>query len=216
MPMLLKSLAKIFLLALPLTVNAAGTSQSAAQVLEQYLPSDCYHTGQYRQAKSVQGLAAPLITTGSFVFDCNNGLIWHTQTPIVETLVYTEQGAHTHIKEHGALSDVDGRVQRALGTILNNLIAGDTEFILKNFELSALANGFVLTPKARRMKKFLNKIELQEVPTGQHVELTLFHPHQELTQISITEKRVLTSLDQSKCDALGTVPPAACSTLLQK
>ena len=57
----------IFLMfAAPLTAWANTTTLSS------YLPEGCYHAGEYQQHKTLAGMDKPLITDGSFVFNCHS------------------------------------------------------------------------------------------------------------------------------------------------
>lgn len=186
-------------------------ASSDIDAFTQSLPADCYHAGQYQQAKSLEGMPAPLITHGRYVFACNNGLIWHTQSPIEETSVYTTAGDHIQFNENGDKTLLNGRVHRTVGRILNNIIGGDRHYISKNFTSAPLTDGISLIPKKRGMKKFIQSIELKSNAEG--AVLVLFHPKNEFTQITISDRQVFDILDQPTCRALLRVPPQSCNTL---
>lgn len=201
----------VWLLALFTSVTYAQTQEPS---LTTYLPDDCYHSGDYRQSEIVSGLSRPLITTGSYVYDCRQGLIWHTQTPIVETIVYARSGDTLLITEHGERRQLESRVHRRIGELLNQLIGGNSGYIRKTFTLQPAANGFTLTPNNRRMKKFLSAVKLNNHSDG--VTLTLQHPDNESTSVDISERVAHANLDEASCIAIATIPPTSCRALFNQ
>lgn len=217
-----KIFATIFLmlatfLAAPLTVWADATKLSS------YLPEGCYHAGEYQQHKTLAGMDKPLITDGSFAFNCNQGLIWHTQSPITETIIYKAQGDHVIMHADGSTQVLDSRAQRALGKILNNLIGGNSDYLQQTFSTldknsvgkdnTEKENSVELTPKNKQMQKFLHSLSI--TPQADSVKITLQLAEQETIAIRIFARRSFTSLEQAQCELLPKLPPQACKILFK-
>lgn len=215
-----KSFIAIFLMfAAPLAAWANTT------ILGSYLPEGCYHAGEYQQHKTLAGMDKPLITDGSFAFDCNQGLIWHTQSPITETIIYKAQGNHVVVRADGSTQVLDSRAQRALGKILNNLIGGNSDYLQKTFNIvekssdikkgssTEKADSVELTPKNKQMQKFLHSLSI--TPQTDSVKITLQLAEQETIAIRIFSRRSFTSLEQTQCEQLLKLPPLACKILFK-
>jgi hypothetical protein len=200
-------------LALPLTAWADATK------LGSYLPQGCYHAGEYQQHKTIAGMDKPLITDGSFAFNCNQGLIWHTQSPIIETIIYKAQGEHVIVRADGSTQALDSRAQRALGKILNNLIGGNSDYLQQTFSITEKNNSIEegssleLTPKNKQMQKFLHSLSI--TPQADSVKITLQLAEQETIAIRIFARHSLANLEQNQCEQLPKLPPQACKILFK-
>lgn len=186
-------------------------AQDNIDTLQEYLPSGCHHAGQYRQEKTLAGLEQALITEGSFVYSCELGLIWHTATPVTETIIYKITAEHFLLSEDNILNPLDGRVHQALGTLLNHLVGGDTVYLQRHFQITVADNALRLNPKQKRLKKFIQYIEI--IPQDQNVKITLRHNPDEATQILITERRVFEAFDMERCKILLPEKAFACGAL---
>ena len=194
-----------------LSILLLWSSFCHAQKLEKYLPQGCYHTGQYKQIKTLKDVKKPLITEGSFAFDCNQGLIWHTHLPIVETAIYKIEGDHSLLREDATLQKLDNRVHRTLGKLLNNLIGGNEDYLQQNFSITEQDDAAVLAPKNKQMKKFLQALIISKSENLINIHLDVVE--QDDFDIQIFSQQKLTSLDHSQCEHLPRVPLAACKIL---
>lgn len=208
---------KLALLLMALILPVAGWPQEAADNLfSQYLPKDCYHSGQYRQEKQLNGLAQPLITEGEFVFSCRHGLIWHTRSPIIETTLYKTSGEHLLISKDSA-QPLRGRAHRAVGQLLNNLIGGDTDYLQRHFYIAEANSQLTLTPKSHRLQKAVQSIHIKTagVEPKATVEIFLQHSVSEYTHIQISERHTYSALNAESCAKMLSANAEACSALFQ-
>src|SRR5690554_2578313 len=192
--------------------SATLTAQETPDPLRDYLPSGCYHSGQYLQHKTLTGLAHPLVTQGVFIYACDHGLIWHTGEPITETAIYKISGQHFLLSESGELAPMKGRVHQSLGTLLNHLIGGDSAYLQRHFHAATETDHLRLTPKNKRLKKFIQHISIH--PQGDKVAIELQHAAGESTHITISDRQIHTSLAQDLCEQLLPSKSLACDTLL--
>ncbi len=204
--------AKIFT-AMLLMFAAPFAAWADTTKLSGYLPESCYLAGEYQQHKTLAGMDKPLITDGSFAFNCNQGLIWHTQAPITETIIYKLQGNHVVLRADGSAQALDGRAQRALGKILNNLIGGNSDYLKQTFSIAEKNSSLELIPKNKQMQKFLHSLSI--TPQADSVKITLQLAEQETIAIRIFERRSFTSLEQTQCEQLPKLPPQACKILFK-
>src|SRR5690606_6464173 len=186
-------------------------AQDNIDTLQEYLPSGCHHAGQYRQEKTLAGLEQALITEGSFVYSCALGIIWHTATPVTETIIYKITAEHFLLSEDNIINPLDGRVHQALGTLLNHLVGGDTVYLQRHFQITVADNALRLNTKQKRLKKFIQYIEI--IPQDQSVKITLQHNPDEATKMLSTERRVFEAFDMERCKILLPEKAFACGAL---
>lgn len=196
-----------------LLFTAPITALADTTQLHSYLPEGCYHAGEYEQQKTLVGIDKPLVTQGSFAFNCNQGLIWHTQSPITETIIYKIQGEHFMLRADGSTQVLDSRVQRALGKLLTHLIGGNSGYLQETFTLIETENSVELTPKNKQMQKFLHSLSI--APQTDSVKITLQLAEQETIAIRIFSRRSFTNLEQPQCEQLANLPPQACALLFK-
>ncbi|WP_331352938.1 hypothetical protein [Cellvibrio sp. UBA7671] len=193
-------------------VKAAENGATATALLQNYLPESCYQTGRYQQEKNLAGLTKLLQTQGSFAFACDKGLLWHTAAPLNETLVYRLQGTTQLIKADGSIQKLSGTLQRHLGQMLNHLLGGDSVYLEKNFVITATESGIRLTPRKKRMEKFLRAIDIAR--TDADVSIRMQHQGEEYTAIRVYELQTLPALTANQCTQLTGVAASACQQLL--
>jgi hypothetical protein len=228
-------IALVLALAIPLALPLTAWADAAK--LDSYLPQGCYHAGEYQQHKTLAGMDKPLITDGSFAFNCNQGLIWHTQSPIIETIIYKAQGDHVIMRADGSTQALDSRAQRALGKILNNLIGGNSDYLQQTFSITEKSNSIEegnsagkesgigkennigkessleLIPKNKQMQKFLRSLSI--TPQTDSVKITLQLAEQETIAIRIFARHSFANLEQAQCEQLPKLSPQACKILFK-
>ncbi|WP_432740519.1 outer membrane lipoprotein carrier protein LolA [Methylobacter sp. G7] len=112
--------------------------------------------GTFHQQKQLKVLRKPLISTGTFTYDPNKGVIWKTLTPVVSLLLVNESKLLTGQGEQA--------VPAAFGKVFKAMLGGD---------LAALSDGFVITgtdqktswqlaliPKDEMLKKIISTMVL--------------------------------------------------------
>jgi hypothetical protein len=191
---------------------AALAETSSSDLLSGYLPQGCYQTGQYQQQKSIAGINKLLETQGSFAFACDKGLLWHTATPLNETLVYQLQGKTRLIHTDGSNQFLSGTLQRHLGNMLNNLMGGNRTYLEKTFFIVATDTGIRLTPRKKRMEKFLRAIDISrstdmantDAANKTAVNIRMQHQGDEFTAIRVYQTHQLSTLTQVQCEQITT------------
>lgn len=183
--------------------------------LNHYLPESCYQTGRYTQQKSVAGIKKLLATEGNFAFACDKGLLWHTSLPLTETLVYQLQGGTQLVHADGSSQKLSGTLQRHLGQMLNHLLGGNSAYLEKTFVIAASETGIQLTPRKKRMEKFLRNIQITR--SSDAVTIRMQHQGDEFTAIRVFDLQSLPSLSAAQCAQLlsaGNSVAIACQQLL--
>lgn len=124
--------------------------------------SPCSFSGNFIQTKTISGLDKKLESSGSFYYHCQAGVIWSTNSPINETLIFSRTGNNTQIKEQN-ISTLKGRQSKLLGRLLNSMMGGNQVEIEQQFSLSMLeskTNKFELLPKKKSLKRAIKQIQL--------------------------------------------------------
>lgn len=89
--------------------------------------------GDFHQQKHLKVLRKPLISTGTFTYDQNKGVIWKTLTPVVSLLMVNESKLLTGQGEQA--------LPTAFGKVFKAMLGGD---------LAALSDGFTITGTERK------------------------------------------------------------------
>jgi len=156
--------------------------------------------GEFQQEKRLKILRKPLISTGSFTYSQNNGVIWKTLTPIPSLLLVNEAHLLTGQGEQ-AVPPAFGKVFKAmLGRDLKQLSDG---FVITG-EDKKIAWILQLTPKDELLKKIISFIELSG-DTELRV-LNMQEVNGNITRISftnITHPEQLTSEQQTDFERLS-------------
>jgi len=163
----------LFLLSSNVVANdRVGTSSTLpSKILQSMLPTHCAFSANFTQSQVIQDIPKPITSNGALLFSCQHGLVWRTQTPTLQTLLYGSKGKvntkHAKINAHGKLEYLSGRSTRQMAALLNAIMGSDTTYILKRFnvtqsEQSTVSNRIHLTPKNKHLKKFITHIELDK------------------------------------------------------
>lgn len=188
------------------------TSAFAEDLLKKYLPETCYQTGEFEQQKPLGKTQKILDSQGRFAFACDKGLVWHTETPLVETSLYQKDGRQWLKSGDNPLQPLTGKIHRQLGDILNQLIGGNQQYLTKHFLMQENDSNLVLTPKQSRMKKFLQNIVIR--PTADAVTIKMQHPDA-FTQVRIFNITSRESLNQNQCRESTQTSDEICQQLFE-
>jgi len=195
-----------------LFVCACSTFVSADDLLKRYLPETCYQTGEFEQQKPLGKTQKLLTSQGRFAFSCNKGLVWRTQSPLLETNLYQLKGRQWLQSGDAPLQELNGKIHRHLGNILNQLIGGNQQFLNKHFAMVEQDKTLMLTPKQSRMKKFLQSIQI--TLTDNAVIIKMQHPDN-FTQVRIFNINNRDSLNQTECREFTQTSDEICYRLFE-
>ena len=200
----------------------------------------CSFTGSFTQSKDVVGLADPLLSEGVFYYHCEAGVIWKTERPISQTLVFRKTGKAFSVQQPmvTSLKSAQGKI---LGRLLNSLIGGNQNELSEQFEISARdelsaeidsskANSarkldtkrFSLKPRKRSLKRGLKVIELDltQPVSGQSasVDIAMLGRKNQWTRINSIKTASLDNLDSQanptqQCTGLGSLTKQECDLL---
>jgi len=225
---------RLFLLSIGLFFGTANAVSYAAAlshqphqtVLEGLLPQYCLFTGQFRQKRVIPSLPVPLVSQGRFFYSCHAGLIWHTDSPIVETLVYTSTGQQFEIRPDEQPKQLKSRLHGYLSIFLLRLMAADTEYLYENFTVDLLAptalgdhlmGSLVLVPRRKMVKRALKKITLKPDDLDRIVHI--INVNKESTEITISDVQQHHIDDRESasvsCAPMSNSSLLSCQTLLQ-
>jgi|TARA_Y100001968_G_scaffold324701_1_gene364571 hypothetical protein len=158
----------------PRPVPASPSQPDEATLLEEIFPSGCHFSGQFLQQKTIQGVPVPLKSTGDFYHSCDLGLIWHTQTPFNEAILYVNSSNNFKADANGALAPLTGTTRYIMSNIFVRLLKGDTSYFTDEFAISAdIQSGTVtLRPESEYIRKGLDSIIVNKT-TDQEKGVTL-------------------------------------------
>ncbi len=156
--------------------------------------------GTFHQEKHLKFLRKPLLSTGTFTYDQNKGIIWKTATPVPSLLLVND--------EHLVTGQGEQALPPAFGRVFKALLGGELNRLGEGFEIAGKEQKaswqLQLTPKDELLKKIISTILL----TGD-TELRLLELQEvsgNLTRIrfsEITHPDQLSSEQQSEFERLS-------------
>ncbi|MEQ1484368.1 outer membrane lipoprotein carrier protein LolA [Methyloglobulus sp.] len=112
--------------------------------------------GSFQQEKHLKFLRKPLLSTGSFTYDQNKGVIWKTITPIPSLLLVND--------EHLLTAQGEQALPPAFGRVFKTLLGGELNTLSEGFEIVGREQKTTwqlqLTPKDELLKKVIKSIML--------------------------------------------------------
>jgi len=146
---------------------AAGTGKPEQALLDNIMASLSQHTAvraDFVQTRSNPALARPQQSTGKLLFVLGRGMVWRTLQPFAESLALT--GSRTsRLGPQGRFEPVrDARGVSQVSQMLQSLLAGKPDQVLRAFAVEANGNAsrwtLVFTPKQARIARVLGGITL--------------------------------------------------------
>ena len=164
----------------------------------------CYVSARVEQHKTVTALARPLHSEGKLFYSCDHGLVWHTASPIVETLLYSNGKAHYRAVNHASPELLKDRLHRQLGTMLMAIIGGDQAYIDQHFAVlehnDTDGNNYTLfEPKKKAFKRRMNSISLHQ--RADSVQVVLNYAKGEVTRIQMSDIESAPMWSRAWCEA---------------
>jgi len=172
--------------------------------LENVLAKQCRFSGTFTQEKSLKGLPIPLKSNGSFLFDCDLGLIWHTATPITETKVYTMTSSHFQLDDKREIEALDDIIQTTIAKLLLDIMSADQEAITNSFKINSIdQNSVSLIPNSTFLKKGIQSILLNKIPQPNSLLIELIDLKSQNTRIHSVETQKNESKQASLINCLS-------------
>ncbi|MDC8829453.1 outer membrane lipoprotein carrier protein LolA [Alteromonas gilva] len=195
----------------PRDVQASTTQTKEASLLAGIFPSGCHFSGRFSQQKSIPGVPHPLTSSGDFYYSCDLGLVWHTETPFNEAILYVNSSNNFKADAEGTLAPLSGTTRYIMSNIFVRLLKGDTSYFVDEFAItSAEQNAAVqLRPESDYIRKGLDTITIKKAvnevsgtsldinvidASGQHTDVTI----SDVTQHNIDGKKAA----YEQCEAL--------------
>jgi outer membrane lipoprotein-sorting protein len=134
-------------------------SREAFTTVTQRLAQHKVVRADYTQSKRIKVLKKPLVSSGSFLYSADNGVLWTTTEPAPSVLVVTNKGIRQ--QQDGKWKSVRGSSSAVkFSEMLLAVFSGDTQALGKGFNLyfSHSDEGWSigLQPKNKRMAKVVD------------------------------------------------------------
>jgi len=196
---------------------ALVAAQSWAAAPEGWLvEQDCRFVTDFTQTRAFPDGVNYLKTAGKLYFDCDRGLIWSMESPIVSAQVFLLSGAMYYVDSTDTVSPLENPIQRKVGRLLSALLQGDRQQLEAEFRLLEGAEQLVLEPSVGQLRRALRRIVIREgSEAGGRIVLIEQADGQSLT-VAIEPPRTLGEGQNSggSCNkALGPVSQQSCLIL---
>ncbi len=202
----------------PITHSRPLSDQEPPDVLDN---KDCYFIGSFTQQKSLSGLSTLAESAGQFIYSCDRGVIWSTNTPELETLVLksetTTSKAIAYRLVDGLVERLKSRQSRFLTELIMNLMSSDQTGIASSFTAEKNEDGSAtLVPKKRQLKRAIKKISFSKLTDKQFgvgqsgIRIVIIDRNLEKTVIEAVRTPLLEPSSLESCVEVR-VPEKACA-----
>ncbi|WP_100656149.1 outer membrane lipoprotein carrier protein LolA [Alteromonas flava] len=159
------------------SINATSAETDKSTLSEQQLlaaifPPSCHFSGQFQQQKRIQGLDFPLVSTGDFYYSCDFGLVWNTQAPFQDALLYANSSASYRVDAQGEIEPLAGTARYIMSNVFIRLLKGDTAYFAEEFDVTrdTTTQATRLTPIGEFMRKGLQQIVVNPLADNEQAE----------------------------------------------
>ena len=144
----------------PRFLQASPRQPDEAALLAEIVPSNCHFSGHFSQQKKIQGVPVPLTSIGDFYYSCDLGLVWHTQTPFNEAILYVNSSNNFRADADGGLTQLTGTTRYIMSNFFVRLLKGDTSYFIDEFVVSQGERSKMVTlrPESEYIRKGLDAI----------------------------------------------------------
>lgn len=157
---MIKRFSALLLLAASLNTHAFSPADLQAQ-----LQAHQTVQGQFEQSRFIRSLPQPMRTTGQFVLQRGQGLLWQVQKPFEVKLRVCGKGIAQWDGKNRRWQGSSSHAQTAQVKLFMALLAGDTAVLDKQFSLQLSGNAqnwsLKLQPKTAVMKQIFQDIEVK-------------------------------------------------------
>ncbi len=203
----------------------AALSLSAANAVEIDLPkNECSFAGAFVQTKALPALPKPVLSKGVFYYHCQHGVIWSTTEPTAEALVLNKSG-HGATVTGNQIKPLKSRQGKFLSSLLNNLMAGNTQALQKKFVIEQPDENnraYTLTPKKRSLKRGVKQIAVS-IPDdanldSSQIEIVILDRNAQTTEIRSQRTQVFDAAEPAlnACQAAILTLTKACGQLIER
>lgn len=176
-----------------------SVSKASSDALTRLLPKSCNISGEFEQRKYLKSVPAPLVSTGSFFFACQAGLIWHTTEPYDEALVHADGDTLFQVRDAQYPRILKGMGSLAHMKLLIRLLTADIDYLENEFTIASNDTHVQLVPKSRMLRKAIKTvtISVDGNTATPGIAIKLEDIHDQLVEFNISDTRNLTGEPQS-------------------
>jgi hypothetical protein len=180
-------------------------AQSAATSvdLHEVLVLDRSIQGSFVQRRSVAGVEATFVSSGTFLVVHGDGLLWQVASPSPLMVAFTPRGTRTY-DDAGNPSDLDSGMPRQMSRMIQDMM--DLS-ILSDRRFESVASGdeaawtLVLSPKRRSIERHLKQVKLRGDEFIRSIDILGGDGSE--THLEFTDLKVVDTLTSGQCTALG-------------
>lgn len=165
----------IFFLSL-FSVSAMADVSQARSIFQQlaHTPTIRAH---FEQQKTMTSLNRTFTSQGDVLFSQQYGVLWQIKKPVQADLIVTERKLIQKTKRTMSEINVKQSEYGSIATLFLQLMAGDEETLVKNFNLMSVEKNnahwkIQLTPKHALFKKLFDQVDMQG---GQYLDHIVLH-----------------------------------------
>lgn len=163
--------------------------------LSELLSKDSMVGGRFIQEKTLSGFPKPMRTEGSFYLDLDRGIVWVTEKPFANTIIFSEDGLRSKSQyATSRLSSQEIPYLKTVNELILGMLAGQTARLQADFEIELSGNSdhwaMHLTPRQNSpVGALFNSMEIEgrDRPETIRLETT----RKELTLIQLSKQQAM-------------------------
>ena len=109
--------------------------------LSALLSQDQLVCGRFIQEKTLSGFPKPMRTEGRFYLDLNRGIVWVTEKPFANTIIFSDSGLRSksqYAKSHLSAQEIP--YLKTVNELILGMLAGQTARLQADFEIKLTGN----------------------------------------------------------------------------
>ena len=163
--------------------------------LSELLSQDRLVSGHFIQEKTLSGFPKPMRTEGSFYLDLDRGIVWVTEKPFANTIIFSEDGLRSKSQyATSRLSSQEIPYLKTVNELILGMLAGQTARLQADFEIKLSGNSdhwtMHLTPRQNSpVGALFNSMEIEGRDHPETIRLK--STRKELTLIQLSEQQAM-------------------------
>lgn len=175
---------KVRFFILALLMSAASAQAALRDDIAANLKQHKITRGIFNQQKTLPILSQPLVSSGRFLYDAEQGVLWYVEHPVNSKVVINAKG----IFADGALL-AGGSGGAMLQNIFKGLLSGDLQNLQTQFDIREEGNRkqwrMLLTPRSQPLSAAISSIELSGGEDAQ--QLTINEKQGSVTRLALSQ-----------------------------
>lgn len=167
-------------------------SDSAELPSDTALSNSCLFSAEFTQQISKAVASETESSNGVIYSDCSHGLIMKTESPEVQTQIFTITNSHFLVDQQNNIQPIKGIAESLRAKLMLSIISSDLAYIEQHFAVdSSLSSELVMTPITKTYKRGLESLSVSSFESsrniGKNITITILDKRGQSSTIVISD-----------------------------